>query len=302
MNLQNLEAFVHVAWFGSFSKAAEMLYLTQPSISSRIQSLEKEIGSPLFERLGRHVVLTELGKFYLPYAENLVNAYRESRVAISRYEDGVTSEVTIAASLSISTYILPSLLTAFRKQYPEASIKILTGQANDILDMVLKGKVDFGLTRTILHPKIHRYPMFSDQILLVAYPEHPFSKIRTVRLEEISHEPMILFDQGSADWSVIHGLFQSEGMNPNIILSVESIEAVKQLVLRQVGLAFLPYMAVREEIEKGELIEVPICNTPRLARQIDLIESIDRSQPNPVIQDLKERLIQSEWYESHFAI
>jgi DNA-binding transcriptional LysR family regulator len=146
MNIENIEAFLYVCQLGSFNKAAEALYLTQPSVTARIQSLEREMNIKLFNRAGNKTSLTEKGEYFLPHAQKILQSYQEAIYGLQQVF--IPYELVIGSALSISNNVLPNILPAFKSEFKDVRIKILTGHSKDILRKVINKEVDFGIIRT----------------------------------------------------------------------------------------------------------------------------------------------------------
>jgi DNA-binding transcriptional LysR family regulator len=137
--------------------------------------------------------------------------------------------------------------------------------------MVLDGEVDLGLARSLNHPEVETIQLRDDPLILVGHPGHPALARRKLRLEELESMPIISYDRGSSDWTLMNGLFRRDGLLPNIVLEVETIEACKRMVLRKLGLAFLPQIAVVEELRRGRLCPLEITDSEPLRRSLDVI-------------------------------
>jgi DNA-binding transcriptional LysR family regulator len=143
--------------------------------------------------------------------------------------------------------------------------------------MVLDGEVEFGLARSLHHPEVETISLRDDPLILVGHPKHPTIARRKLRLEEVESLPIISYDRGSSDWTLTNGLFRRAGLLPNVVLEVETIEACKQMVLRKLGLAFLPQIAVIDELRRKKLAIVNITDAESLRRSLDVI--VPRRRP-----------------------
>jgi len=275
--LPQIEAFVAVATYGSFAKAATSLFLTQPSVSARVQGLETELGQRLFDRTGRGVRLTRAGGVFLPIAERLLKTVAEGRQALEAAQSSEGGLVTIAAALSVSTYLLPEIVKGFRDEHPAARVSIRSGHSRDVLRMVLDDEAEIGLARGLTHAAVHTVRLGHDEIILVAPPTHPFARHGRVRLADVARQPLILFDKGSSDWVLITGFFRRGGLLPNVVLELEGIEAAKKMVEKDIGIAMLPQLAVRQELRARSLVHVGIMDARPLARHVDLVYRRDRT-------------------------
>jgi len=152
LDLGQIEAFVQVAQHRSFSKAADSLFLTQPSVTARIQSLERDLGEALFERNGRGVRLTEMGTAFLPYARRALKALQEGRDAIEGMRNLDIGALKLGSALTVSTYVLPRILRKYCSTYPGVEVSVHTGRSEQVLQMVLNDDVHCALERTVHHP------------------------------------------------------------------------------------------------------------------------------------------------------
>src|SRR5689334_3576213 len=167
MELAQLEAFLQVAHHRSFSRAAEALFLTQPSVTARIQSLEREIGERLFERTGRSVTLTDAGTAFMPHAQRALTAVQEGTDAIEAVRHGEVGSLRIGASPSIATYVLPGVLTHFRQTRPRVHVHLTTGTSEEVVEKLLAGEIHVALMRLTQHPEIESAHLFNDDLALV---------------------------------------------------------------------------------------------------------------------------------------
>lgn len=276
MNIENIEAFVYVFHLGSFNKAAQALYLTQPSVSARIQALERELEIQLFRRDGKHTTLTEKGIHFFPYAQQILQSYQEARLTLKQ-NIIMPHELNIGCAISVANYIMPEILPAFRSEFPDVKIKICTGHSNNILEKVLNKEVDFGLVRTVTHPNVENVVFRKDPISLFVPFGHPFLGSKAISIEEVSVQPLIFFDYGSMDWLMIHRLF--ENLHPNVVIEVDSMVAAKKLILQGMGIGFLPEHCVQNELSNGSLFRVPIASAAKILIKMDLIFLKGHSSP-----------------------
>lgn len=270
MNIDHIEAFVYVFLLGSINRAAEALYLTQPSVTARIQTLERELDTKLFNREGKQLTLSDKGKQFLPYAQKIIQTYQEAKIHLQK-DTLLQKELDIACSLSVSTHLVPALLVKFRDQFPNVSVRILTGHSNDVLEKVINKEVQFGIARTVTHPSIETVSFHADPIELLVNPDHPLLQRDHVTLDDVHTEPLIFFEHGSIDWLMIYGLFESKHLNPNVVLEVDSMETAKKMVMAGIGISFLPESCAREELENKQLYKIEILDKPPIARNIEFI-------------------------------
>ncbi len=282
MDLGQIEAFVQVAQHRSFSKAAEALFLTQPSVTARIQSLERDLGEALFERNGRGVRMTEMGAGFLPYARRALKALQDGRDSIEGMRNLDIGSLKLGSALTVSTYVLPKILKRYTTAYPGVEVSVHTGRSEQVLQMVLQDDVHCALERTVHHAEIVTVPLYEDDLVLVAPPEHRFAQKRGATVEEIGREPLILFDKGSSYNALIQGVFRQHGIVPKTLMEMDTIEATKKMVEEGMGIALLPKVSTEREIEIGRLVTVSVTNATMPRRQISLIYRKNRKQPRAV--------------------
>ena len=276
MEIAQVEAFLAVGTFGGFRRAADALRVTQPAISARIKALEESLGVALFERGRTGLALSPAGRALRPHAEQLLHALALARQAVHDLRPATGGALTIAAALSICTYLLPDVLKRFQGAHPKTLITVRSGHSKEVLEMVLAGEAELGIARSLHHPEIETVSLRDDPLVLVTAPGTPMARTRAARLEQVAAQPLILFDRGSSDWTLSHGLFRRAGLVPNVVLEVESIEAAKRMVERGLGLAFLPQLAVLREIRRRRLVAVDIRDAEPLRRSVDVIHPRQR--------------------------
>ena len=271
METGRLEAFVRVATKLSFSRAAESLFLTQPTITARIQALERELGEPLFERLGRTIRMTDAGEAFLPYAQRALRAVEEGRDALAGLRNVDSGRLTIGTAPTVGTYVLPGILQQFSERYPAVEVSIRTGRSEEVQAMVLADEVHVGFERYLTHPDIETVPLYEDDIALMAAAQHPLASQGPTTVEDLALEPVIFFDVHSSYHAISQAIFREHGIAPPQSLDVDSLEMAKHLVMRGLGLAFLPRVAVAHELEARTLVAIEIAETEPLRRRIALI-------------------------------
>ncbi|MSQ10543.1 MAG: LysR family transcriptional regulator [Dehalococcoidia bacterium] len=283
MELHQIETFLHVAELGSFSRAAEVLGLTQPTLSARIQQLEKDVGQRLFERLGRGVRLTEAGRAFLPFAEKSLVVIGEGRDAIVMSQNPSKARLRIGSARVIGAYLLPDLLENFRTEYPGVEFAISTGRSHEVLQMVLDEEVHLGLGRTLSHPELQSTYLYDEEIVFVTHPEHPLAVRGVASVHEIAREPLILYDRESTYYVLITRVCREAGIVPKVIMNLDSVEATKKMIERGLGVSFLPVSTIRTEMHLGTVASVPIAEGHRVTLPTSAMVRKSIS-PNPIAE------------------
>jgi DNA-binding transcriptional LysR family regulator len=264
----HLESFVEVARRGNVSRAAEALFLTQPAITARLKSLERDLGVELFVRSSRGMKLSDAGRAFLPYAERTMSTVDEGRQLVANLRQGTIGVLVIAAAPAVSTYVLPEILRAFRTTHPKVRLGVKTGHTEEVLDMVLRAEAHIGIGRPIRHPEIELIPVLEDEMLFVVSARHPFARRGKVSLSDLAAERLVLFDRTSSYHELTSSLFRQAGVVPTSTLELDNVEAAKKMVQQGLGVALLPRMALAAELKSGSLRPVKLIGAPPLSRPI----------------------------------
>jgi DNA-binding transcriptional LysR family regulator len=271
VDLGQLQAFVQVAEQHSFSRAAESLGLTQPSVTARIQSLERDLGETLFDRNGRGVTLTEVGVSFLPHVQRVLQALRDGRDAVQAVQRLELGTLRLGAAPTVTTYVLPGLLKEFRARYPGIEVSVRTEYSEQIVQMVLADEVQVGLERTIAHPDVVTVPLYEDEVVLVASPRHPLGEKSSVRIDEVSQRPLIMFNRGSGYYKLVDNALRAAGVLVSPTMELDNMEATKKMVEQGLGIAVLPKVAVEREVAAGELRQVRVEGMEMPRREVSVI-------------------------------
>jgi DNA-binding transcriptional LysR family regulator len=286
MLLEQVEGFVEVARRGNLSRAAEAMFLHQPTLTARLQALEREIGEPLFVRTPRGMRLSDAGRAFLPFAERALRALHDGRDAASLVRSSGAGRLIIGAVPSVSTYALPDILERFTAEHPRVEIAVRTGYSQDVLEMVLRDDVQLGMMRAIAHRDIETWPFYDEDLVLVASPAHPFSAKRAVKTVDLAREHIILFDRTSSWYDMTQALFVQAGVSPQGLMELDNIEAAKHMVARRLGIAFLPRPAVKRELAARTLRIVKVADAPRLSHPIVIARRRDLGPPAGAVASL----------------
>jgi DNA-binding transcriptional LysR family regulator len=258
MELGQLEAFLVAVRLHSFSRAAEAIGVTQPSLSARILVLEAELGEPLFHRVGRGVRLTDAGRAFLPYVQRAMDTLQTGREAVESSKTASAGKLHIGAARSISTNVLPGILETFRERYPGVDVAIKTGRSSEVLEWVLSEEIQLGIARDLRHPEVMTTHLYDEQIVLVTHPRHRFASSAVASIYEVASEPLIVYDKESTYFVLIDKICREAGILPNIQMDLDSIESTKRMIERGLGISFLPLNALSRELELGTLALVSL--------------------------------------------
>ncbi|UOQ95161.1 selenium metabolism-associated LysR family transcriptional regulator [Halobacillus shinanisalinarum] len=262
MNYEKLQTFITVADKKSFSEAAKLLYLSQPTITSQIKSLEKDLNTTLFERTTKQVQLTQSANVLYRYAKEIIKVSETAEKEIMSMSDQVYGDLEIACSLTIGENILPQILGEFRKEYPLVRMSVDITNTTQIMGKIKDHVLDLGLIEApIEDPELFLEPFLEDELTLVATP-HYFEEEKTaVLLEELKELPLVLRESGSGTRTVMNQHLINSGLNPsslNVEFELGSTEAVKSAVESGLGLSILSKSAIKKELQLGLLKTYPI--------------------------------------------
>ena len=286
----HVEGFLEVARLGSVSRAAEVLYVTQPTLTARLHALERDMGTRLFVRARQGMRLTEAGRAFLPYAERAVRALRDGRQAIQQVGSGSAGQLLLAAAPAVSTYVLPEVLERFVRIHPRVEVAVRTGHSEDVLQMVLRDEAQVGVGRALRHPDVDLRPLYEEELVLVVAPNHPFVGKRTVTVADVGTEHLIMFDRTSSYYEVTQAAFLSAGVTLPGLMELDNIEAAKKMVEHGLGVALLPRTAVAREVADGALELVELMGAEPMRRSIVAMRRRDAGVPSGAVRSFLELL------------
>jgi DNA-binding transcriptional LysR family regulator len=254
MELRNLRTFQAVASTLSFTQAASELGYVQSTITAQIQSLETELGVPLFDRLGKRVTLTDSGARLLRYVDQLLALAEEAREATVGGNEP-SGSLTISAAETVFTYRLPPVLHEFRTRYPEVRLLFRPSSVADLRRRVAEGTLDvaFMLEEPFQAAGLIVEQLTEERVVVVASPDHHLAGVPTVGPADLAGEPLLLTEHGCNYRILFEHALISAGVFPSTNLEFSSIETIKQCAMTGMGIAVLPEVAVVREIAQGSL-------------------------------------------------
>src|SRR5437588_976332 len=259
MELTQLEFFTTVVEEGSFSKAAERVYRTQPAVSIAIRRLEEEIGTKLFDRSQKTPTLTEAGELVYDYAKRMLSLRDQALGALEELRSLKRGRVRIGANESTSLYLLPHLILDFRKQHPNVKVEIYRHTSEQLPREVLDRNIDFALLA--YEPEsseLASFPILRDELVLIMHPSHRLAKLDSINIKALGKESCLAHNVKAASRQRVIEAFAQHHTPLNITLELATIETIKRFVQMKVGLAFVPRMCVSEELERGSLVSIPV--------------------------------------------
>jgi len=267
MTIHQLRVFLAVARHNSFSRAAEELRLTQPAVSAQVRELERTLDATFFDRVGRGIVLTEAGKELLDYSQRVCTLVDEAKLVMEELDGLKRGRVALAAVSTAGAYVLPSLLGAFRQEYPGITISLeVTNRAavqrrllHNEVDLVVMGRPPEGI------PHIAE-PFLSDELVIIAAPSHVLAKAKKVPVKRLAKEVFVAREVGSGTRLNADEFFRQQGVTLSVALELGDNSAVKEAVAAGLGIALLSRHAIRMELALRRLVMLDIKGLP-LRRQ-----------------------------------
>lgn len=262
MTLDQLKSFIEIAELRSFSKAANKVCLSQPTVSCQIKSLEEELGTKLFDRLGKKVFLTKPGDILLGYAREIIDLEQKSKIAIDDILDIKKGEIRLGSSNIPGSYCLPPLIQKFTKQNPKVKIISKIADTQSIANDVINGVVDLGVIGyKIDNSQLISYRFIEDIMMLALNSKHPLANRDSITVKELQSLPFIIREEGSGSRKTIEEILYQRGLylaSLNIIAQLGNMESIKQAIKSDIGVTILSLCAISDEIKFGYIKCVPI--------------------------------------------
>jgi DNA-binding transcriptional LysR family regulator len=301
-SFRDLEVFCKVVELESFSKAAEAVSLVQASVSERIASLEKKIGMPLLDRLGRKVIPTAAGELLHKHATLLLEMKETAELEIERFTGLKQGEISMGGSTIPGEYILPDLIGRFKKKYPHLSVKMTIADSGEIENRVIAGQLEIGVIGSkSLHANLLCQKLWEDELVLAVPVRHPWARRKAVSIQDLRKTPFILREDGSGTLKILEVYLCESGEEGTAALEVSarfgSSTAVKEGIKSGLGLSILSARAIDTEVKAGILKALKVKGLP-MYRNFFLIRNKLRIA-SPACQAMLEFLLASAGGQEH---
>lgn len=274
MEDHKLKVFCTVAETKSFSKTSEIIHLTQPAVSLQIQALEEVYETKLFDRSSSTVTLTPSGEVLYKYAKEILNLYASAEKVIGEITGLVKGSISIGASSTIGNYLLPGVITDFKRTHLKIKIHLLVGNTKRVVELLNSGNIDLGLVEgEVTRQKMQVDKLIPDELLLVVPSHHPWAKKKEVSINELTKEPFILREGGSGTRQMIEKFLSVHGVSAHdlkISMVLGSTEAIKAAVENGLGVSIISRWSARKEIKYGTLSLLRI-KEQKMVREFSLI-------------------------------
>jgi DNA-binding transcriptional LysR family regulator len=258
LELKHLQTFKAVVECGGITRAAEHLGYAQSSVTAQIQALEEELGTPLFDRLGKRLILTGAGERLIGYVISLLNMHDEAVQAV-RAQSEPAGTLVIGSPESLAAYRLPTLIQDYKRRFPKVNIVLKPGVCWEMRQLLRRGQLDIAFLmeagceeETDLYSEI----LVTEEMAIVAAADHPLKEVPKILPEHLARETFLHTENGCSYRALFEEYLLNNGMNPNSGEEFWSIEAIKNCVYAGLGLAFLPMIAVKKELAEGKLVRL----------------------------------------------
>ncbi|MDR5708967.1 MAG: LysR family transcriptional regulator [Armatimonadota bacterium] len=260
LNVHQLKIFHTVARAGSFSRAAEALGITQPSVSIQVRDLERALGVELFEQIGKRTYLTEAGKILEEYASRILSLLEEAEQAVREVQGSSGGTLRVGAESTAGTYLLPPVLRELRSRFPEAFITLEIHEARRIQERILRNELDCGIVGPSLrHEALIYVPYRTDELVPVAAPDSAVARRGELTAKELVQERLILRERGSGTREVVEQAFRNLGLPISPVMELPSTEAVIRAAAANLGVGIVSRIAAEGAVRAGWVVvlEVP---------------------------------------------
>ncbi len=262
MDFRQLETFVAIAKFKSFSKAADSLFLTQPTISNHIQNLENQLGTILINRTNKKVTLTKAGEILFDHAMDILNKRELALFNLEQFKGKIEGTLEIATSTTPEQYILPQLLNSFHEIYPDVKYHLIHFDSLQVVDAIVNGEIDFGIVGAKEDKKQLNYiNLMGDRLVLIAPYTGPYKDMDSISIDCLQKNKMILREEGSGTRKIFEHALNQQNIpieNFNVIAYIENTETIKQCVRLGLGLSIVSELSIVDEVNFKMLKKIEI--------------------------------------------
>jgi DNA-binding transcriptional LysR family regulator len=259
LDSRQLRAFTMLARKGSFTLAAKELFLSQSAVSHSMKALEQDVGCRLLDRLGKRVILTQAGEQLLQHAEKILQEMAQARASLEQLGKWGRVRLRIGATTTACEHILPAVLRELKESFPQCIINIEPGDTAGAIELLRSSRIDLALT---LEPKnedqLEFHPLFSDELVFLLSPQHPWAADGRVVREDIPRQNYILYSKASYTFRMVEDYFRQEDMVLNTVIELGSMEATKELVKLGLGVSILAPWIARKELNEKSLAALPL--------------------------------------------
>ncbi len=278
MDFDQLATFIEIAKLGSFSRAGQKLFRSQPAVSAQVRQLEQEYGEKLFDRGRKSVRMTAAGETLFEYAQRMVNVRNESLRAVADKASTPRGVLALGANEATCLYVLPDFFAEYHRLYPDVQISIYRNFSHKVLQKVEDGSIDVGIvTLPAKSPSLKIHPIFRDRVMLMVSPDNPLAKLKSVRMRDIAEQPLI-FPRTGFTRQLLDKLFRPYRATLQITMELTSVGMIKCFVAAGLGVSLISASFARNEGRAGEVKLIPLADVD-LWRELGLVYRRDRTLP-----------------------
>lgn len=242
MEFAHLQAFLTIAEMGNVTRAAALLHVTQPALSAQLGRLEEELGTAVFDRTSKGMVLTEAGRTLVPYARETLLRLDDAKAALAALRGLERGSLSIGGGATATTYLLPAVLGRFHEMNPRIRFFVREQPSRGVVEAVLEGELDLGVVTLPIgteHEQLVVEQWVDDELRLILPAAHPLQRRKTFHWRDLAETPLVLFEAGSAVRAHIDASINAAGVEADIVMELRSIESIKQMVAQGIGAALV---------------------------------------------------------------
>lgn len=278
MDFDHLITFLEIAKQGSFSRAGQKLYRSQPAVSAQIRQLEQEYGQKLFDRVGKSVRLTVAGETLLEYANRLLTLRNESLRAVADQATTPRGTLAVGANEATCLYVLPDIFAEYSRRYPSVQISIYRNFSHKVLEKVEDGTVDVGIvTMPVKSPSLKVHSIFRDRLMLMVAPSNPLASYKAVTTADIAEQPLI-FPKTGFTRQVLDKQFRPYRAHLRVVMELASVGMIKKFVAAGLGVTLISESFVQDEVKAGQVKLIPVSDM-EVWRELGIVYRRDRTLP-----------------------
>jgi DNA-binding transcriptional LysR family regulator len=276
MDVRDLQVFLSVARHLNYTRAAEEVNLSQPSVSVRMRQLERDLGSKLFEQLGKKIALTEAGKLLVPYAGKVISAMDDARNAMDELQGLERGSLRVGASTTPGMYLIPKTIAHFKRCYPKIDVHLTVKDTRQIEEGVIQNEFDFGFVGGHLTgDEVNVVSWINDELVLIVPLGHRLAGRRLIKPHDLSREQFVFREQGSASRAVVAAHLRKAQIEAEAVMEMANPESVKKAVQNGLGIAFISAFAVESELKAKTLLTVKV-QTLQIHRELKIVYRKDK--------------------------
>lgn len=253
MELRQIHYFMAVATHQNFTRAAEHVHVSQPSLSVQIGGLERELGTPLFDRLSRKVILTQAGELFRIHAERALRELEQAAHVVHELHGAMRGRLVVGALSTVNSYLITPLVSRFKQRFPDIQLQVNAQPSSEVVSGVLTNRLDIGICLLPLtHPQLTIVPLLEERLALVAPAGMKIGK-RRIRMQDLAPLPLVLMPADYCLRKMVEAECAKAGVHPKVVLEMSSPEGILQAVAEGTGATILPELYVRSRLPGGDL-------------------------------------------------